>query len=247
MKDTKKPTRSSKLRGTKLVSSDTTKLVKFCCGQCKWFVLSKGRSSRTCRMQLGVDAKTPSCKDFEPRGPGLKTIDELKNDPFVDRIREILNQKKLHVDPALFHEVKSYLVFRKETHDEIERPVPERIDSVKDLQCLEGFFEEVQAYRDRVTEILMDLAVIHRRLKNLWLYSNAWCNEQPAITEGLRTADQREAAISLILKPLHDRYSYVKMFQKVCELADKNLASSHFALKELKETAEIHLSKLHNI
>jgi hypothetical protein len=212
------------------------------CGQCKWYVLPK-RTGQTCRTLLGVSVETASCKDFEQRPVGVKTPDELKRDPFVEKLRQKLLHKKYKVDPRLLREVKGYLVFRKEMKDRVERPVPERVATRKELLELGQFFEECQAYRDRVAEIRMTLAPIKRKLKTLRFYAESWCYEQPYINEVLRTVDQRKAVVVTILKPLTERMTLVESVERVCELAESNLSSAHFSLKEMKEVTQTFLGK----
>lgn len=217
---------------------------QFTCGKCRWYILPK-KQGQTCRTLEGVSETTASCKSFASRPKGVRSITELKRDPFVLKLVETLKSKKLRVDPALLREVKGYLIFRKEVKDRIERPVPDRIATRKELLLLEGFYEECQSYRDRVAEIRMSVTPIYRKLKKMRLYAEAWCYEQPVITEVLKTVDQRKAVIALILKPLTDRMTLVESVRNVCELCESNLSNAHFTLKEIKEVTTTFLQKQH--
>lgn len=211
------------------------------CETCRWFAVPyKGK---TCA-QDGLQKTDAACTAYVDRKPSEKPLSDARSDPYVKKVINILGKKAFDLDSdVIVRELKRYLVFWRETKDRVVRPVPQHAENPKTLAKLTAYFEEVQAYHDRVLSIKIDLLRIKRRLDSLWLAAEGWLQKWPA-SSTLKSERQRLAYLASTFKPLRKKCDEADMLVKMCDMVGDNLTHAHFALREIREATSTYLDKV---
>lgn len=210
------------------------------CETCRWFAVPyKGK---TCA-QDGHQKTEAACTAYMDRKPSEKPLSEARTDPYVKKLLAVLEKKAFDFDSGIIvRELKRYLVFWRETKDKVVRPVPQRAENPRTLVGLTTYFEEVQAYHDRVLSIKIDMLRIKRRLDSLWLAAEGWLQKWPA-SSTLKSERQRLVYLASTFKPLRKRCDEADMLVKMCDMVSDNLTHAHFALREIREATSTYLGK----
>ena len=155
--------------------------------------------------------------------------DALKDQKIVS-LKQKVNLKKFTLDPTLTEELKSYVIFGDAKRKAFE---PKSAD---DLKQLISEMEKTQAYRDRVTFIMMQSKEISDELDTLIKSGTAYLfAKYGQDIKSLSNQQSRDAAVRFVLDSIirkRDRWRSVK---EVAELAKTNLNETYFALREIGE------------
>jgi len=171
------------------------------------------------------------------------TIEQLKETQAVkDLLKKVRKGSKYSVDARVIDEIYSMNVVNSYDADGSSiRRLLTSINTTAELQDLASLFEEVQAYRDRLTTINIKYTIIRRDLMFLQQLSESLLYQYPVIAK-LKTKEQRESVMADIIKPLVNRIVLVKNILSACELMMKNLDNTYFTLKAVKDVAFVVLN-----
>ena len=165
------------------------------------------------------------------------TLEQLKNAPAIKTLLKKLTKSKYTVEPKLIKEIYDMNVVHRFDKDgnSIHRLLT-NINTTDELQQLASLFEEVQAYKDRLTTINITYTVMKRDLLFLLKLCESFLYQYPVISK-LKTEKQRDSKISEVLKSLVSTIVTVKNILSACELMLSNLSNTFFTLKAVKDVA----------
>lgn len=174
----------------------------------------------------------PKKEELDFSDPSKVTIDMLKKAKPIRLIFKKVN--KFEVNPKLVDEILGLTVIHKYENGKSVRKVLTNLSTKKELNDLAEYFSEVQAYRDRVTEILINYTVLRRDIQYMISLAEAYIFQFPVVTK-LKTEKQRSATISEIIKPIQKKLIAVKDVISACEITKNNLDNTYFTLKAVKD------------
>jgi len=168
-------------------------------------------------------------------------LHEIVNHPKVQAFLSRMKDDMFNVDMSLMDEIKSYVSIAKETREKADKiKLPDRYKTKDDLHALCAFIARVQAYRDRVVEIKLDLMPIQRSIHRIYKKASDQLYHFTGIAKA-SPAPVREAAIGHILAPIEDHKSKIDMLVDSCNEVDRNLGNAWFSLKELRAIGAIYI------
>lgn len=206
------------------------------CDTCKWQDIPlKGK--QTCREKGYSRTK---CKDHIIRHPVLdQDVRAIKNDPFVFEMNQIPYNKSFQVPITNYkQELESFLIYNKQlSNGEQARKVPRHVETITHLQILEEIFEEIQAYRDRLTYIRM--TVLDKKSNyDLLKVSTTSFLRQFTYYNNLKNKDEKYDVAADIFFQF---YKYMEKLNDLLKLADivaDNLNNSYYITKAKFDTAK---------
>jgi hypothetical protein len=169
-------------------------------------------------------------------------FDDFKELPEIQKLLERVAEPVFDVDVSLHDEMDKYYIAGGTKKGKVPRRIPKRVHSEKDLERVLELFEECQAYRDRVLEILVEHKPLYRELKRAIDLAESCLIGWPAYRE-LKNERARHLALMRAVGPIHDRLNKVKNLVERCELVISNLDHTHFTLKEIREIGVVYLNR----
>jgi hypothetical protein len=146
----------------------------------------------------------------------MALAETFKQEPIIAKLLALLvkPQFKLDVD-SIARELPTYI---SSTHPSVKEE--------DDLLALDDALKRTQGYRDRVTEIVLQLENISRELGKMYSVAESHLAKKSEFM-GLRSLDMRVAIINDVIKPIVEAIADVKSLQNSCELVTTNLKASY--------------------
>jgi hypothetical protein len=157
-------------------------------------------------------------------------LSDAREDEFVTKINGKARLEKFKIDSTLNQELKGYVIFGQKTRK------PFAPDSANDLRQLIEEMERVQAYRDRITEILIQSRILVDELEILGNSGTSYLYTQYAREmKQCGNKETRDSSVHWVLEPIMRRIGQWRSLAVVAELAKTNLNETYFALREIGE------------
>ena len=138
--------------------------------------------------------------------------------------------KKFTADESIIDEIKQYIIFGQSNRKSFEP------NDAEDLKQLIGEMEKTQAYRDRLTTIMINSKSLINDLDILIKSGTAYLHMQfSQEMKACGNQQTREAALRFVLDPVIRRRDQWKGILEIAELAKQNLNETYFALREIGE------------
>jgi hypothetical protein len=214
--------------------SDTFKRI---CGNCVWLD-KEGEEGTTCR-QEGQTPESEVCTEFKRK---RMNFDDFQQLPEIKKLLSRVSDPVFDIDKSLHDELDKYYIAGGTKKGKIPRRIPKQIHSERDLERVLELFEECQAYRDRVLEILLEHKPLQRELKRAQDLAESCLLSWPSYKE-LRNERSRRLAMLRITGPIEDRLLQVNSLVERCEMLISNLDHTHFTLKEIREIGVVYLNR----
>jgi len=208
------------------------------CGRCIFYSALHPATMGPCKDTFSVTRTTRACVDFEidvdpsyyRRISAVKKYNLLAG-PYLEQLGDLIEEVQ-----SLAGRVFS----RAQTRAGNKRtmaPVLEVLRKHKDTSALIPFLEEVQRYRDRVSEIQSmainwagEIGVIREKAES-YMYSKF------SETRTVKPEAIRKATISSVLAELQEAHDRVDVLLKQCDAALRNFSAQHNALIEIQVSA----------
>ena len=157
-------------------------------------------------------------------------LTDAVEDEYIQKINNKARLSKFKVDSTLQKELKDYVIFGQANRKPFE---PNRAE---DLRKLISEMERTQAYRDRITGILIQARIAIDELEILKKSGAAFLYTQFAPEmKKCSNKETRDAAIHYVLDPIVRRQGQWESLLDIAELAKTNLNETYFALREIGE------------
>jgi hypothetical protein len=169
-------------------------------------------------------------------------FEDFQTLPEIQKLLDRIAEPVFAIDMSLHDEMDKYYIAGGTKKGKVPRRIPKRVHSEKDLERVLELFEECQAYRDRVLEILLEHKPLQRELVRAIDLAESCLLRWPAYKE-LRNERARHLALLRVVGPIEDRLLKVKGLVERCELVISNLDHTHFTLKEIREIGVVYLSR----
>lgn len=216
-----------------LVSGKKTK-----CGRCVYFRSHHPKLQGDCRDVYGVKSKTRACEDF--------TLDVnpsyYRGHPAVKKYNEIAEDRYEEV-PLLVEEVRNKAgstFTRSQTRagkkKELRR-VLEVLKKEEDTSALIPFLEEVQANRDRVSEIQSRAIQWHGEIEEIVKDAESFLISKFPEIRGLKPEAVRKSIMHAILAQVYHTKARIESLHNQCDAALRNFYAQHNALIEIQVSA----------
>lgn len=208
------------------------------CGRCSYFKGMHPKLLSSCSDVYDIDRKSTACEQF------TVNVDPeyYRRNPSILKYNGIASDKYEEVH-LLIEEVRGLAgsVFtRSETRSgkkEELRRVREVLRKQSDTSALIPFYEEVQAKRDRVSEI-QSLAIQWEGELEIFLdESEAYIMSRFPETRTLKPEAVRKSIVRSILSEVNTSLSRVRTLHKQCDMALRNFSAQHNALIEIGVSA----------
>lgn len=155
---------------------------------------------------------------------------EALGDDKVIKINRQAKLKKFALDSSLRDEIQKYVIFGKDGRKPFE---PKTAD---DLRQLIDEMQETQAYRDRLTGIMIQTSIAIDELQILISTGEGYLfTEYNDLMKKCSNKETREAAIRYVFGPVIRRQAQWKSLKGIGEMARQNLNETYFALREIGE------------
>ncbi len=155
---------------------------------------------------------------------------EALDDSRVQKINKQARLKKFSVDTTLQEEVKQYVIFGKKNRKPFEP------NTAEDLRSLIDDMQETQAYRDRLTGILIQTQIRIDELTILIGTGESYLfTEYNDLMKKCSNKETRDAAIRYVYGPIIRRQQQWKSLKGIVDTAKQNLNETYFALREIGE------------
>ncbi len=155
---------------------------------------------------------------------------EAVGDDYIIKINRQAKLKKFALDSSLRNEIQRYVIFSKDSRKSFE---PNTAD---DLKQLIDEMQELQAYRDRLTGILIQASHAIDELGILIANGESYLfTEYSDLMKKCSNKETREAAIRYVFGPVIRRQAQWKSLKGIGEMARQNLNETYFALREIGE------------
>jgi len=155
---------------------------------------------------------------------------EALGDDYIIKINKQAKLQKFAVDGSLREEIQKYVIFGKKGRKKFE---PKSAD---DLKQLIDEMQETQAYRDRLTGILIQAQYAIDELGILIGTGESYLfTEYNDLMKRCSNKETREAAIRYVFGPVTRRQLQWKSLKGIGETARQNLNETYFALREIGE------------
>lgn len=155
---------------------------------------------------------------------------EAVGDDYVIKINKQAKLKKFAVDSSIRDEIQRYVIFSKDSRKPFEP------NSADDLKQLIDEMQETQAYRDRLTGILIGASHAIDELGILIATGESYLfTEYNDLMKKCSNKETREAAIRYVFGPVIRRQTQWKSLKGIGETARQNLNETYFALREIGE------------
>jgi hypothetical protein len=159
-------------------------------------------------------------------------FDEALGDERVVKLNERARLSKFAIDPTLKEEIQKYVIFNRDERTPFEP------NSADDLKSLIDDMQETQAYRDRLTGILIQTQICIDELTRAIGAGEAYLFvEYSDLMKKCSNKETREAAIRYVFGPIIRRQQQWKGLKVITEMAKQNLNETYFALREIGENA----------
>jgi hypothetical protein len=157
-------------------------------------------------------------------------FDEALGDSRIKKLNDRARLSKFAIDPTLKDEIQQYVIFAREGRKPFE---PNTAD---DLKSLIDDMQETQAYRDRLTGILIQTQICIDELTRALGSGEAYLfTEYSDLMKKCSNKETREAAIRYVFGPIIARQQRWKSLKTIAEMAKQNLNETYFALREIGE------------
>ena len=155
---------------------------------------------------------------------------EATGDDYIIKINKQAKLHKFAVDNTLRDEMQKYVIFAKPNRKGFE---PKSAD---DLKQLIDEMQETQAYRDRLTGILISAQIAIDEIGILIATGESYLfTEYNDLMKKCSNKETRDAAICYVFGPVIRRQSQWKSLKGIGEMARQNLNETYFALREIGE------------
>jgi hypothetical protein len=155
---------------------------------------------------------------------------EALGDDKVIKINRQAKLKKFAVDTTLRDEIQRYIIFAKAGRKPFE---PKTAD---DLRQLIDEMQETQAYRDRLTGIMIQTTIAIDELQIMISTGEGYLfTEYNDLMKKCSNKETREAAIRYVFGPVIRRQAQWKSLKGIGDMARQNLNETYFALREIGE------------
>ena len=155
---------------------------------------------------------------------------EAIGDEKVKKYNRRAREAKFNVDKTLYKEIQQLQIFSKKSRKPFEP------NSAEDLKSLIAEMEETQAYRDRLTGILIQASIAMDELDILLKSGEAYLfTEYADIMKKCGNKETREAAVRYVYGPIFRAQAGWKSLKSNSETARSNLNDTYFALREIGE------------
>ena len=155
---------------------------------------------------------------------------EAQEDETIIKINRRNRQVKFKLDDSLVGEMKGFVIFGQKTRKAFEP------NSAADLKQLIEEMEQTQAYRDRLTGIMIQARMLVGELEILIKSGTAYLYTQyHQEMKACSNKETREAALRYVLEPVIRRKEQWQRLLEIAELAKTNLNETYFALREIGE------------
>lgn len=155
---------------------------------------------------------------------------EAIGDERVKKFNNRAREAKFAVDKTLNREIQKFIIFAQTNRKPFEP------NSAEDLKGLIASMEETQAYRDRLTGILIQSSIIIDELQILLKSGEAYLfTEYTDTMKKCSNKETREAAIRYVFAPVFRAVEQWKSLRSIAETAKINLNDTYFALREIGE------------
>ncbi len=172
--------------------------------------------------------------------PKSRLVTKKKAEPFSFNMMKMRKQKNIQkilkrikaddyeIDKSIIDEIKKY------TSASVPPSIASSTSTKAGMESLNESILRTQAYKDRVTTILVPLLKIKSKLKRRREEAVAflWQSYYPVLSQ-LKTESARGAVINQILSPLVAKLENARLLVDSCETVRDNLVSTSFALKEV--------------
>ncbi len=157
-------------------------------------------------------------------------LEDAREDEKIVNLNRKARLVKFKVDSSLSEELRGYVIFGQPKRKPFEPT------SANDLRQLIEEMEKTQAYRDRITGVLIEGKNLADELDILIKSGTAYLYTQYAPEmKACSNKETRDAAVRYILDPIIRRREQWKGLIGIAELAKTNLNETYFALREIGE------------
>ncbi len=155
---------------------------------------------------------------------------EALGDEKIIKINRQAKLQKFAVDVSLRDEIQRYIIFAKAGRKAFEPKTAE------DLKQLIDEMQETQAYRDRLTGIMIQTSIAIDELQIVISTGEGYLfTEYNDLMKKCSNKETREAAIRYVFGPVIRRQAQWKSLKGIGDLAKQNLNETYFALREIGE------------
>lgn len=204
------------------------------CGMCK--NLDAPYYGKSCRERIKKKPDSKICTDFELRD---LTFDEIQaGDAFIKKIIKRVEGGYYNTDETLITELNSYYIAATQKKGKEVRQIPLEYKK-KSLVKLLSLFEEIQAYKDRVTRIQVNVSKQLKKIQALkdsaiaYLYKTYGTQFLVFKTDAIR-----KTVIDGVLEPLTKKMLEIEIVMNTATLVKENLNDTFFSLRVIKDLAE---------
>jgi len=208
------------------------------CEECVWF--TKKYRGQDCQERKKIVADSPACKEFELE-PSKMQWEQFRSDPLVAMaIERVEKEMAFRLDDSLHRELDTYFVASLPTATGEKRSLPTRLSRDSDFEVVIGTLEDIQAKRDRVTQILLSLQSFRARITDLFEIIEGHLYKRKEIQE-LKSEYMRTAVVHSIVPELQQRISNVKVLIDKCDLIVRNLDKTYYTIATMLEAARFYM------
>jgi hypothetical protein len=155
---------------------------------------------------------------------------EAMGDERVKKFNDRARLAKFGVDKTLHKEIQQFVIFGSQSRKKFEP------NSAEDLKGLIDSMERTQAYRDRLTGILITTSITIDELDVLLKSGEAYLfTEYADLMKKCSNKETREAAVRYVYGPIFRASAQWKSLKSIAETAKINLNDTYFALREIGE------------
>jgi hypothetical protein len=207
------------------------------CGQCLYFRGRHPKFKSDCQDIFSVEKSTVACVDFEYRINAHHYRKDLRILHFLEMASRYEGAQDLASEvKSLTGRVFSRSEIRSGKSKSLAR-VREVLFRSKDTSALVSFFDEVQRYRDRVSEIQSQAIEWKGDIDLLWREAESYLYSRYVEVTRLKPEGLRISTTRSILSEVYSCMVRVDALSDQCDAALKNLSAEHNALMEIQACA----------
>lgn len=153
-----------------------------------------------------------------------------RDDEYIQKVNNKARLSKFKVDSSIQSELKNYVIFGQSKRKPFEP------NQAEDLKKLIDEMDKTQAYRDRITGIMIEARIARDELEILKKSGMAYLyTEYASEMKECSNKETRDAAVQYVLDPILRRQEQWQSLLEIAELAKTNLNETYFALREIGE------------
>lgn len=155
---------------------------------------------------------------------------EALGDAKVQKINSRAKLSKYALDTSLMDEIRTFVIFSQEDRTKFEP------NSAEDLKGLIDDMASTQAYRDRLTGILIESSTAVDELNILLKTGEAYLfTEYADVMKKCSNKESRDGAARFVFRPIFTALERWKSLKGIAEIATTNLNNTYFVIREIGE------------